>query len=123
MSKETNPNSTLKRVKTGVLVLCLVSLVAGLVTLGAVGYQGWKLFHNPYLAPEQIARSPSPEAAEWAAGVYREEKRDHLFYTGLFEAGLIALATGSWLAYRALHKQVQELPRVPLPERQRAGNN
>jgi hypothetical protein len=107
MSEETDSNSTWLRAKKGVLALCLVSMVAGFVTFGALGYQAWKLFHNPFLAEEQIAGSPSPEAAPWAAGVYREEKRDHLFYTGLFEAGLIVLATGSWLAYRALDKRVQ----------------
>ena len=117
MTDEANPSSTLHRVKNGLMTLCLVSMVAGFVALGALGYQGWKLFHNPYLAQAQRAQAPSPEAADWAAGVYRREKRDHLVYSSLLEVGLVALATGSWFLYRALDKHLQRVRTVKPQER------
>jgi hypothetical protein len=118
MREERKTNPTLHHIRKGVLALCLVSIVGGLITLGALGYQGWKLFHNPYLVGNRIDPSPSPEASEWAARVYRKEKQDHLFYTGLFEVGLVVLATGSWLAFRTLHKRTQGVPQTPLTERE-----
>ena len=119
MTDEPKTNRTWRWIKEGVLALCLISMVAGFMAFGALGYQGWKLFHNPYLTPAQRAQAPSAEAAEWAAGVYRREKGDHLFYTGLFEAALVALATGSWFLYRALDKRLQRLQGAKATPRQR----
>jgi len=99
---------TLQNLKRGLLTLCLITMVAGFMSLGALGYQGWKLFHNPFLPAARRAQTPSPEAATWAADVYRQEKRKHLFYTGLFEACLVALSAGSWFGYRHLAKRLKE---------------
>ena len=99
---------TLRHLKRGLLTLCLTTMVAGFMSFGALGYQGWKLFHNPFLLTVRRAQAPSPAAATWAADVYRQEKRKHLFYTGLFEACLVTLSAGSWFGYRHLDKRLKE---------------
>jgi hypothetical protein len=88
--------------RKALLAVCLGTMVAAFAMLGALGYQGWKLFHNPYRKPGIEAAAPSPEAAAWAAEVYRLEKRDHLFTTGLAEAILVVVSTASWLGFRRL---------------------
>ncbi|HNQ89934.1 MAG TPA: hypothetical protein PKM73_15040 [Verrucomicrobiota bacterium] len=104
---------TLDQIRKGLQAVCLGAMVAGFVTLGALGYQGWKLFHNPYRAERVRSGAPSLEAADWAAEVYRLEKRAHLVFTGLFEVGLVALSTGAWFAYRRVDRHLQELRRPP----------
>jgi len=89
--------------------LCLGAMVAGFVTLGALGYQGWRLTHNPYHTALRRAQAPSPEAAKWAADVYREDKHTHLIYTSLFEVGLVAISAGAWLVYRKLDRHLEGL--------------
>lgn len=91
-----------RHAKKVLLALCLGTMVAGFATLGALGYQGWKLFHNPYRNPSVQANAPTPEAAAWAAEVYRLEKRDHLFITGLIEVAFVIVSTATWFWYRRL---------------------
>lgn len=117
--KETDHFKTLQTVKKVLQALCLGSMIAGFATSGALGYQGWKLFHNPYRSAVRQAQAPTPEAAAWAAEVYRLEKRDHLFYTGLFVTGLAALCVGSWFGYRHSEKRLQELHRAKQTELQK----
>ncbi len=103
------PYAMLQHIKKGLQAFCLGAMIAGFVTLGALGYQGWKLFHNPYSKEWRRAQAPSIEAATWAADVYRQEKREHLFNTGLIEIGLVVLCAGSWFAYRRLDKHLHKL--------------
>lgn len=105
---EPDRSSVWYHLKNGLQAICLGSMVAGFATLGALGYQGWKLFHNPYHMPSKIAQAPSPEAAAWAAEVYRKEKHEHLFFTGLFEVALVALCAGTWVGYRRLDRKAQD---------------
>jgi hypothetical protein len=111
---------TLQYLKRGLLTLCLTTMVAGFISFGALGYQGWKLFHNPFLPAARQAQAPSPEAAIWAADVYRQEKREHLFHTGLIEACLVALSAASWFGYRRLDKRLNEEHRAKQLELQQA---
>jgi hypothetical protein len=119
----TRPGSLWHPLRRITQALCLGAMVAGFVTLGALGYQGWRLTHNPYLAAERRAVAPSPEAAKWAADVYREDKRAHLFYTSIFEIGLIAISAGAWLVYRKLdrHLEALEHPQETAAQRARSG--
>jgi hypothetical protein len=96
-------------------------MVAGFVMLGALGYQGWRVTHNPFRVPQRIAQAPTPEVAAWAAEVYRQEKREHLFRTGLLEVLMVAVSASAWLAYRKLDQHLVGLHRLkhPLPERAR----
>ena len=109
----TGRHLTLDQIRKILQAVCLGAMVAGFATLGAFGYQGWKLFHNPYHGERVRAGAPSLQAADWAAEVYRLEKRAHLLFTGVFEAGLILLSTGSWFAYRRVDRHLQELRRPP----------
>lgn len=104
--------STLHHLRRGLQALCLGTMVAGFASIGALGYMGWKLFHNPYRTPERRAHAPSLEAAEWAAEVYRLEKRDHLLFTGILEVGLVAVSAGSWFGYRRVDRHLQALDRA-----------
>jgi len=96
-------------------------MVAGFVTLGALGYQGWRVTHNPFRSPKRVVQAPTPEVAAWAAEVYRQEKREHLFLTSLFEVVMVAVSAGAWLVYRRLDQHLAGLHRLrhPLPERSR----
>jgi hypothetical protein len=107
MNKQTDEvevgGSALRRGLRKVLqAVCLGAMVAAFAMLGAFGYQGWKLFHNPYRKPGVQATAPTREAALWAAEVYRVEKENHLFTTGLGEVLLVVVSTVSWLGYRRL---------------------
>ena len=109
----------LQYLKRGLQTLCLSTMVAGFMACGTFGYQGWKLFHNPYRQAARRAEAPSIVAADWAAEVYRQEKADHLLFTGLFEAGLIVVSTSSWFGYRRVDRHLQQLHRARQQEMQR----
>lgn len=109
----------LQYLKRGLQTLCLSTMVAGFMACGTFGYQGWKLFHNPYRQAARRAEAPSIAAADWAAEVYRQEKADHLLFTGLFEAGLIVVSASSWFGYRRVDRHLQQLIRARQPEPQR----
>ena len=118
---EAQPGGWLNHLRRGTQALCLIAMVAAFVTLGALGYQGWRVTHNPFRNPKCIAKAPSPEVAAWAAEVYRLEKREHLFFTGLYEVALIIVSAGAWAVYRKVDHHLQGLHRLknPLPERPR----
>ena len=118
-SVETGHDAMLSLMRKAMQALCLTTMVAGFITLGALVYQGWKLWHNPYHKPRIIALAPSPDAAKWAADVYRMEKHAHLFHTGIFEAGLITLSAGAWLAYRKLDRRLEAARRSRHAEQER----
>ena len=65
------------------------------------------------------AEAPSIEAADWAAEVYRLEKRDHLLFTGIIEVSLIVLSAGAWFGYRKLDRHLQHVDRTRSPGAQR----
>jgi HAMP domain-containing protein len=52
--------------------------------------------------------------------VYRAEKREHLFYTGLFEAVLVVVSAVSWFAYRHLERRLGKQHRAKQLELQQA---
>lgn len=118
---EADRGGWLHRLRKAMQTLCLVSMVAGFVTLGALGYQGWRVTHNPFRSPKRVVQAPTPEVAAWAAEVYRQEKREHLFLTSLFEVVMVAVSAGAWLVYRRLDQHLAGLHRLrhPLPERSR----
>lgn len=121
VQSEAGQGGWLHLLRKAMQTLCLISMVAGFVTFGALGYQGWRVTHNPFRSPKRIAQAPTPEVAAWAAEVYRLEKREHLFLTGLFEVALVAISAGAWVLYRKLDQHLQGLHRLkhPLPERTR----
>ena len=118
---EASGGQWMHRVRKVIQTVCLVAMVGGLVTLGALGYQGWRVTHNPFRSPKRIVQAPSPEVAAWAAEVYRQEKRQHLFLTGFFEVAMVVLSAGAWVVYRKVDQHLQGLHRLkhPLPERVR----
>lgn len=117
---EAGQGGWLRHLRRAMQTLCLVSMVAAFVTLGALGYQGWRVTHNPFRSPKRIAQAPTPETAAWAAEVYREEKREHLFLTGLYEVIMVVVSAGAWVLYRRLDQHLLGLHRLKYPPPERA---